>query len=290
MNIKLEMLRCFSTVAREGNIVVAAGKLGRTPSAVSMMLKQFEETLGGPLFLGGRKQSLSPLGQFVLKQAVDGLDHYDHTLRTIAEYAAHRTEVIRLAAVPSVAGTFLPVAIRRFMADFPNIRLEVRDADSATILRDLAQDRIDIGLASVHGNAAGFVRKTLLQDAFGIICPTNHPLTRIRRPLRWTDVQPHSFIANALSHSIADPVFQEILARAPVSMPNVTSLLAMVRAGVGVTTLPKTAISLNDDGGLVFLPLQDQAVMRQVDILRKSGVAVPEFSRALEAQILAAAP
>ena len=56
------MLRCFATVARSGNLADAGDKLGRTPSAVSMMLKQFEEHLGAPLFESERKSKLTALG------------------------------------------------------------------------------------------------------------------------------------------------------------------------------------------------------------------------------------
>ena len=46
MAIKIEMLRCFCTVAQTGNLTEAADRLGRTQSAVSMTLKQFESHLG----------------------------------------------------------------------------------------------------------------------------------------------------------------------------------------------------------------------------------------------------
>jgi len=41
MSIKLEMLRTFSVTSAQGTLAGAAAVLGRTPSAVSMMLAQF---------------------------------------------------------------------------------------------------------------------------------------------------------------------------------------------------------------------------------------------------------
>ncbi|MFT5446017.1 MAG: DNA-binding transcriptional LysR family regulator [Gammaproteobacteria bacterium] len=67
--IKIEMLRCFVAVAQSGKLVDAAEKLGRTPSAVSMMLKQFEQHLGAPLFESERKNRLTALGAFALTEA-----------------------------------------------------------------------------------------------------------------------------------------------------------------------------------------------------------------------------
>lgn len=61
MAIKIEMLRCFATVAQTGNLAEAAAYLGRTQSAVSMTLKQLEENLGQRLFKSDRKNRLTPL-------------------------------------------------------------------------------------------------------------------------------------------------------------------------------------------------------------------------------------
>jgi len=46
--IKLEMLRVFLAVAEEGALALAAQKLGRTPSALSMALSQLEAQVGAP--------------------------------------------------------------------------------------------------------------------------------------------------------------------------------------------------------------------------------------------------
>ena len=46
MSLKLEMLRVFRTVAEKGTLALAADALGRTPSAVSMMLAQLEAQIG----------------------------------------------------------------------------------------------------------------------------------------------------------------------------------------------------------------------------------------------------
>lgn len=69
MAIKIEMLRCFCAVADHGSLADAAEVLGRTPSAVSMMLRQFEDHIGSPLFEGGRKARLTPLGELIRIEA-----------------------------------------------------------------------------------------------------------------------------------------------------------------------------------------------------------------------------
>ena len=135
--IKMEMLRCFVTVARSGNLGDAAETLGRTPSAVSMMLKQFEEHLGHPLFQSDRKNKLTPLGRFAFDEACREVAHFERTIAVISNFAKAKSGLVRMAAVPSVAGSILPIAINRFLSANPDVTLDVRDMDSASIHREL---------------------------------------------------------------------------------------------------------------------------------------------------------
>ena len=107
------MLRCFVTVARTGTLGDAAAILGRTPSALSMTLKQLEAQLGEPLFETERKSKLTALGAFVFDQAERELKQFDATVAAISEFATSKQGRVRVAAVPSVAGTILPMAISR---------------------------------------------------------------------------------------------------------------------------------------------------------------------------------
>ncbi len=135
MAIKIDMLRCFGAVAQNGNLVDAAAQLNRSPSAVSMMLKQFEEHLGKPLFESDRKNKLTPLGQLILEQTLSELRQFDRTVQAIEGFASGEIGAISIASVPSVAATILPRALKRFMARYPDIRIELRDMDSTSVLR-----------------------------------------------------------------------------------------------------------------------------------------------------------
>lgn len=79
MSIKLEILRCFTMIAQHGRLSDAADALGRTPSAVSMMLKQFEDTVGSPLFETARKSRLTPIGELIFAEVRRAVTHFENT-------------------------------------------------------------------------------------------------------------------------------------------------------------------------------------------------------------------
>ena len=290
MAVKIEMLRCFAAVARSGKLSDAAQQLRRTPSAVSMMLKQLEDHLGEPLFMTDRKNRLSALGTFVLEQAERELYHFDGAVRAIESFANARHGHVRIAAVPSVASAIMPRAISRFIKDFPEVQIELRDMDSTTILHELSRGRVDIGIASAGLSSGSLYRHDLLSDPFGLVCPKHHPLADPGRVLKWSDLSPHRFIANDLARLIIVPAFQDIHAKALLSVHNITSLLAMVGADLGVTILPKMTVKMAESRELAFIPLPKSSAGivpdRQIHMLRAADSPTSPAAREFENQIL----
>lgn len=278
------MLRCFATVAQSGKLADAAGQLGRTPSAVSMMLKQFEDHLEAPLFESERKSKLTTLGALVLDEALRELDHFERSVAAIESFARAASGFVPIAAVPSVAETILPRVVRHFLRDHPAVRIDIRDMDSAAVLRELERERVVLGLATGVGAGADIYREELFSDAFGVICHAEHPLAEVDLPLDWRALEPWPFIANGVCGHIADETFQRILAGSQLMVRNTTSLLALVRAKVGVTVLPRLVVH-GSERELRFLPVADPAALRRIDILRRANNRLSPAALSFEAAI-----
>ncbi|MCP5075125.1 MAG: LysR family transcriptional regulator [Rhodobacteraceae bacterium] len=284
MAIKIEMLRCFASVASKGNLADAAAELGRSPSAVSMMLKQLQDHLGEPLFKTDRKNELSELGTFVFEQAQQELLQFEGTIRAIEQFASGSSGLVRVAAVPSAAETIMPAALQGFLDRHPNVQIELRDMDSRSVMQALEQGRVDIGIGSGGGADTRIDRRRLMSDVFGLVCPADHPLASNNVPLDWLSLKPYRLIANGLSGTIQNPVFQEIHADATLTVRNTISLLAMVRAGLGFTVLP--GLVLRQGGqGLAFVPLVDKGAVRHIDLMTRADAVRSPAVRALEAEV-----
>ena len=286
--MKIEALRCFATVARCGNLADAAEKLGRTPSAVSMMLKQFEQHLGAPLFESERKSKLTELGTFALEESMRELDHFERTVAAIEGFARSEAGIVRVAAVPSIAEAILPRAVRDFLLAQPGVWIDISDMDSAAILRELERERVDLGFATGIGARGGVERSMLFSDAFGVVCRADHPLTAVEGSLDWRALEPWPFIANGLCSHIADESFQRIFAGSQLMVRNTTSLLAMVRAGVGVTVLPRLTVH-RMEREVRFLPVADPSARRRIDVLRRAHVSLSPAARRFEDAVRRAA-
>tara|TARA_R110002051_G_scaffold239372_1_gene299986 strand:+ start:1209 stop:2108 length:900 start_codon:yes stop_codon:yes gene_type:complete len=288
MAIKSEMLRSFAAVAEAGNLVDAAARLGRTPSAVSMTIKQLQDQLAEPLFASDRKNQLTAFGVFVLEQAQTEIAQHDQTRRAISGFASYGSDLIQIAAVPSVAGGILPRAISTFLHKHPKVRIEIRDMESAAIVRGVHEGAFDIGIATAPDSMLARARQTLCTDPFGIICARDHPLAQMTGPVTWSILRGETFIMNPLAATVTDPTFLALTKQSRLTAHNTLSLLSLVQAGAGVTVLPKLVTHMAWQP-VHFLPVQDLTAQRKIDILHAPAAQITPLIHDLCADIHAAA-
>ncbi|WP_420334444.1 LysR family transcriptional regulator [Roseibium sp.] len=263
MSIKIEMLRCFCTVAQTGSLAEAADRLGRTQSAVSMTLKQLEDHLGKRLFEGERKNRLSPLGEQVFELSLRQVRQFEQTVRSIEAAADASQGLIRIVSVPSVAAILFPSVLEHMTRMFPGVKVELRDTDTQQVLDALAQGKADIGIASGHHPLNGVTSTPLFEDRFGLVCAADHPLMTRSIPPRIADVARAPFIRNALCDLIKTPSLVDAISNTEVTIHNTHSLITMVRTGNWVTVLPETVARFIPDS-TAFRSIPDLPDKREV--------------------------
>ncbi len=249
MSIKLEMLRVFQTVAEQGSLSLAAGRLGRTPSAVSMMLSQLEDHVGDRLFETDRKNRLTPLGLLVLEESRRANHAFARSTEAIQRHAKSTAGSIRIAVVPSAIVTLLPKVVAGFRQQRPDVRLEISDVDSASVLQRVQYDEADIGImsATLPQEAQGTV---ILTDRLGIACHKDRPIALAHAEgakATWDLLRHEPFIANPLCRAVAVPLVQDLLLACNLEARNTMALLAFLRSGIGATILPQSALMSDPD-------------------------------------------
>jgi DNA-binding transcriptional LysR family regulator len=249
--------------------------LGRTDSAVSMTLKQLEATLDAPLFKSDRKHTLTALGVEVCKLARDLLREHDRTIERIHALAAGREGVLRVAAVPSVAAQLLPDILSAMLGEFPGIRIELVDTDSASMHALVETGEVEVGIGGRPAENSGLHFVALFNDPFRLVCRKDHPLARHEQPLTRQDVYPHRLISNNSTAGYSRFDDNDPARVSTLSARNVISLLALVRAGAGATILPALATRAIDTE-LCALELDDVTALRTVGFaLRRGGNPSP---------------
>ena len=263
MAIKIEMLRYFCAVAQTGNLAEAAERLGRTPSAVSMKLKQLESHLGHNLFENERKNQLSLLGEQVFELSLNQIRQFDRTVQNIESAAESRHGSLRIFSVPSVAELIFPSVLEHMTSNYPGVKIELHDTNTQQVLDAMSEGKADIGIASGYHPLNNVRTLPLFQDRFGLICAAHHPLMSRGDVLSISDIDPEQFVRNDLCRLIRTPDFLHMIKSAQVTIHNVHSLIAMVRTGCWVTVLPQLVAQFIPET-TVFRPFCDLHDRRDV--------------------------
>ena len=283
--IRMEALRALVAVAEHGNIKDAAEQLHRTPSALSMTLKQIEDRLGGPLFEADRKQTLTELGQLVFETGTILLRDYDRAMEAIAAHAGAFSGRLRLASVPSVAVMLLPQALQEFLATRPDVDVELVDTDSTDVWHMVESGQVDMGFASAPGPALRLRFDALFREPFRLICHSASVLATRTQPVEWDDLDGVNLIMNEAMRALPEQNFGQLAQRSHLSVRNVSSLVAMVGADMGVTLLPHLA-TLNLPAGVCALPLADPSCCRTVGVVQRKDKVISPLAKAFQAAVL----
>ncbi|MDU9005964.1 LysR family transcriptional regulator [Sedimentitalea todarodis] len=257
--IKLEMLRVFRIVAEQGNLSGAAKELGRTPSAVSMMLAQLEDHIGAPLFETDRKNRLTTLGRLVFEESNRATDAFARSLDAIERHRKSNAGTVRIATVPSATVTLLPEMVMSFRVSYPDVRLEISDVDSAAVHRRIRYEEADIGIVSAFADD-GLTNdaSVIMYDDLGIVSRADGEIARAARSgaehLGWDILERESLIANPLCQMVGDPAVQRLLLTCTLEARNTTALLSFVRRGLGATILPHSTIKEQSQELAFFAP------------------------------------
>jgi len=283
--IKLETLRVFVAVAKAGNIKNAGDSVGRTGSAISMTLKQLEEELGGALFMTDRKSNLTPLGKMVLELGEEQIKAYDRAIKQMHAYAQNRIGKMTMASVPSFAASIMPPLLSDFMLAHPQVEIQLFDMNSTRVQVMVENGNVDIGFAGEPASHGTLKFTHLFSDEFKLLCSRNHPFAKLQAPLSWEELEGENIIRNDASDRISSTKFHALAAKSLTRVQNTISLIAMVKAGIGLTILPSLSTFLIDDS-IAIIDLAEQDLRRNIGIIEKRGRILPPVLQAFKNHIV----
>ena len=283
-DIKIAQINTFLTVAHCKNFRKAAVVLCRSQPAVSLAIKQLEQLLGASLFDPERHGELSAFGVAFLPEAKALYKLYETTLHNGVSMAQGQSGSIKLGVLPSIAKTVLAHIIRAFLVQHPQVHLQVQD-DNGDNLRDKVLDRrIDLAISSIWQTELEFHHTPLCADRVGIVARKTHPWMQIDNDINWSELSQQKLIRNGTTPLVDQTPAQEFLF-APMQVTNMTSLVAMLEAGAGITTLPWLAFP-RDSHELAFRLIEEPPIQRQIALIKSRHHQQMPATAALESIII----
>jgi DNA-binding transcriptional LysR family regulator len=242
----LDLLRSFMAIADCGGFSRAAARIGRTQSTISLQIKRLEAGLGQSLFQreGGRggRTVLTPQGEVLLNYARQILHISDEARSRLMEPEVDG--VVRLGTPEDFATVHLADVLARFARAHPRVALTVNCDFTVNLLDGFSKGQYDLVLFKrglqpgqppdgAQAGGTGVWREALVWVAGPrLVLPDAGTLPLVLAPA------PDVYRRGALAALDAAGRPWRIV----LTSPSLAGLQAAVRAGLGVTILPREMV------------------------------------------------
>ena len=248
MNINFKLLTTFAAVAEKESFAKAATATNRSLPAVSMQIRQLEEQLGVAVFQRTtRKVVLTAEGAELLISVRRALAELETGLSRVQQASDMQTGRLTIACVPTVAGTRLPGVLTAFAAAFPGIVVHVRELVNHDLLEAVRKREVDFGIGPVPDACTDLDFLSLFDDPYCALLPEQYrhdgkEAMTIGQLIKGGPLLQLSTATAFRDHvdKVAETSGMAIQAR--YEFVQVSTLIAMAEAGLGVALLPRIAI------------------------------------------------
>lgn len=250
----LEQLRCFVAVAEHLHFGKAAAELSMTQPPLSRQIQKLEKTVGATLLdRDNRSVELTTAGLAFLKDA-----------RLILNSSEKATERARLAATgmwgqlnigfTAAAGfSILGPTLNTLHEKMPEVSVDLFEMVSTEQVTALESGHLDFGIGRLSSPIEGLKTRRLQADSLILAAPEGHPLLDPQRPLlrkHLTDVPflQHSPTKAKYLYDIVVRNFTINDSQVQHTLSQITTMVGLVAAGLGVALVPESAKNLNYSG------------------------------------------
>ena len=279
----LVTLGLFVAVARAGSISAGARETNLAIGAASRRISDLEAALQMPLLTRyAFGVELTPAGQICLQHAQHLVEEVGRMNAAITDLAKGMHGAVRLSVCPSVLMQFLPADLERFVGRYPGIRVEFGEYNSATVVRRLVENRIDLGLfVAQNALPENLVAHPYRKDRLHLVLRPDHPLARSRE-IAFAAARDYPFVDLGSDTTLSQLLYrQSAMLDRPLRIPyradSFGSLFEIVRMTDALGVVPGgVAERLAPGYGLHWLPLTEPWATRQLMLaLRASDSAHP---------------
>ncbi len=262
-----KQLQCFVAIVEEGGFTPAAQKLYMTQPAISWQIKILEGELGLKLIeRSERRLTLTEAGQLFYDGATTILNQYAKIASDMEQYKNLETGSLRIGASTIPGEYMLSGYLAAFHREYPKADLQMKIADSRSIVKMLLQEQIRLGVVGLKPTEDQIESIPFQTDEIVCIAPKNHPLTK-RDSVLLQDVLKEDILMREFGSGTRKRWQEEMKtqksAGCEVSMElgSTRAIISAVSAGLGLSWVSAMA---TENENVSILALEDFKVFRSM--------------------------
>ena len=296
MRFDLTDLKLFTEVAEAGSITGGAERCALALAAASTRIRAMEESLGATLLTRSRQGvTLTPAGLTLLKHARAMLAGAARLREDLAAFAGGGAGEVRLLANTNALTEFLPEALSAFLAEHPQISVDLEERLSDEIVGLVAEGVADVGIVAGTVDVGALATYPFRSDRFVVVTARDHPLAR-RAGVGFGEVLDYDLVglerSSSLQRFLAGKAAREGRPlRLRVQLRSFDGVCRLVECGVGVGVVPATtAARASKTMALAVVDLADDWAVRELTIVVRAGEELRPYAQALVESLRAGEP
>jgi len=276
----IRRLEVFCRVLELKSFTRAAEAVLLTQPTVSENIRLLEETVGERLLDRlGREVLPTPAGRILYGYARRIIQLRDEAMQAMHQYRGDLSGTLSLGA-STIAGSYiLPPLIESFRASHSSIQLHLRIADTAAVVEELLQDRLELVLVGAAPKDQRLEYEEAFADELVLVLPPGHAWAG-RESVSLAELAEEPFILReqgsgsrlVMSEALRKQGFDPARLRVVAEMGSSEAVRQGVRARLGISILSSLAVA--DDvrrGDLVTVPLETLRIRRPFFLVRYRG-------------------
>ncbi|HHQ4465738.1 LysR substrate-binding domain-containing protein [Aeromonas veronii] len=259
MKLTLQQLKVFATIARYGNLGLAANELCLSKGAVSQSLQELERQLSTPLFdrihprlqLNNEGRLLQPAAEELLTRMQD--------IENLFSPDAEPSGQLRLGASQTIGNYLLPTLLASSKHEL-GLPPKVTINNTHLLCHALANFELDMALIEGENHHPDLLAEPWLQDEMLVVAPPGHPLAN-KKELSLSRLGGETWVLREAQSGSREQFIQQIQPELPRWQPGLElntleAVMLAVEKGLGISFISRLAASDRlADGRLIALPL-----------------------------------
>jgi len=270
--LDLYKVEIFYWVAELRSFSQAAELLSLRQPTISAHVQELEKSLGGKLLYRVRgRVSLTPLGRLLMERAKSLLEFKRETVAAVEQFQGTLSGELWVGGSNIPGQYLLPPKLGVFVTKFPGVKPILRIGDSAGIVEDVLDGKVELGFVGFKSEDARLSFERLWEDEMVLAVPQGHPWSR-RHSVRPADLRAEKFISREGGSGTLGS-FRQLLAKhrqSPDELLNIAMELGSTEAvkealmaGFGISILSRISIRRElAEGSIVEVPIHGLTLKR----------------------------
>jgi DNA-binding transcriptional LysR family regulator len=253
MNLEFSEVHAFVVLAGELHFRRASEQLFLSQPALSKRIQRLEDKLKGALFVRSRRKVvLTDAGKRFLPKAIKLLQDAEDALRETRAAMEGRAGSLRIGFGIASLPELLPRTILRFRKLYPDVELQMREMSSPSQVSSLTETRLDVGILRMPVANRKLISLPLFSEHLVLATPAN-VLYRPKEGINGLRNRGFIFVSSSVSKTFHDRLLSLCLRagftpRVVQEANEILTILHFVRAGLGVSLVPRSALRLKVPG------------------------------------------